>query len=191
MRISTAGYWTQPQLYETLLTIPVHGHIFVVNSTEGLLPYEYREGEAPSTARNIGPVFFEELSAYLTSNKLEQLLGLQVLEDRLDSQLHMEFVLAGQATVMIKGEYAAKSDIYRVTGWTFVQEADGLISVKGKETHASQNGVHKIFTNGKFETVDAGLNFLLQRGVFKTSSQLEFHAEPSKSSEGGSCQEQI
>lgn len=83
---------------------------------------------------------------------------------------------------MIKGEYAAKSDIYRVTGWTFVQEVDGSTSVKERETHASQNGIHKIFTDGKFETVDAGLNFLLQRGVFKTSPQLEFHAEPSKSS---------
>jgi len=118
-----------------------------------------------------------------TSNKLEQLLGLQVLEARLDSQLHMEFVIAEQATAMIKGEHAAQSDIYRVTGWTFAQEIDGTISVKGRETHASQNGIHKIFTDGKLKTVDAGLKFLLQKGLFKTSPQLELYAELSKSSD--------
>lgn len=177
------GYWTQPELYETVSTIPVHGHIFVVNSAECLLPYEYREGEAPTTARDIGLVFFEELSAYLTSNKLEQLLGLQILEERLDSQLHMEYVIAEQATIMIRGEHAAQSNIYRVTGWTFVQEVDGSISVKGTETHAAYDGVHKIFTDGKLNTVDAGLKFLLRKGVFKTSPQLELHAELSKSTE--------
>ena len=178
-----AGYWTQPQLYETLLTVPVHGHVFVVNSAKCLLPYEYREGKAPTAAIDTGPVFFEELSAYLTLNKLEQLLGLQVLEERLDSQLLMEFVIAEQATAMIKSEHAAQSDIYRVTGWTFTQTMDGSISVKGKETHASQNGIHKIFTDGKLKTIDAGLKFLLQKGVFKTSPQLELHAELSERSD--------
>ena len=81
-----------------------------------------------------------------------QLLGLQVLEERLDSQFHMEFVIAEQATVMIKGEHAAQSNIY--SHW---QEVDGSVSVKGRETHASQNGIHKIFTDGKLKTVDAGL----------------------------------
>ena len=134
-------------------------------------------------ARNIRPVFFEELSTYLTSNKLEELLGLQTLEERLDPGLRMEFVIAEQATVMIKSEYAAPSSIYRVTGWTFVQEEDGSVSVKGRETHASQNGVHKIFTDGKLKTVGAGLEFLLEKGVFKTSSRLQFRPELSKSLE--------
>lgn len=89
----------------------------------------------------------------------------------------MEFVIVEQATVMIKGRHAAQSDIYRVTRWIFVQEDDGSVSVKGRETHASQNGIHKIFTDGKLENVDTGLEFLFHRGVFKTNSQLELYAE--------------
>lgn len=82
---------------------------------------------------------------------------------------------------MIKGEHAAQSDIYRVTGWTFMQEVDGSVSIKGRETHTLQNGIHKIFMDRKLKTVNAGLKFLLQKGVFKTGPQLELQPEPSKS----------
>lgn len=152
--------------------LSIRPNIFFLTNTEKEKP-QARPG-------TFDPLFFEELSAYLTANRLEQLLGLRVLEERLDPQLQMEFVIADQATVMIKREHAAKSDIYRVTGWVFAHEVDGSISVKGKETHASQNGVHKIFTDGKLKTFDAGLNFLIQKGAIKNNPRLEPHGDLSQ-----------
>lgn len=80
----------------------------------------------------------------------------------------LEFVLAGRGTVIIKEEEVAYADIYGVTGWSFTQDEDGIVSVKGNETHEGVNGVHKIFRDTKpLSKIDAVGDLLLQEGVNK------------------------
>ena len=167
-RRELSGYWTKPTPFETVLANPVHGHIYTLSSDNRLLAYEYRDGLTPKNVTDIDQAFFQELSTYLTSNKLAGLLGLEVLEDTSSPRSQMlEFVLAGQGTVMVKEE-AAHGDTYRVTGWSFAQEQDGTISVKGNETHAGTAGGHQVFTDGKpLRNIDAVMNLLLQEGVIR------------------------
>ena len=76
----------------------------------------------------------------------------------------LEFVLAGQGTIMVKKEVACV-DIYRVTGWSFTQDEAGIVLVKGNETHAGVNGKHEIFRDTKsLSNIDAVLDLLLQEG---------------------------
>ena len=167
-----SGYWTKPTPCETILASPVHGHIYTLSPDNRLLAYEYREGCTPKSVDEIDTGFFHELSKYLISNKLAGLLGLEVLEDTSSPQARMlEFVLAGRGTVMVKEEEAMHTDTYRVTGWSFAQDKDGTISVKGCETHASTpNGEHQVFTDGKpLRNIDAVMNLLLQEGIIKNS----------------------
>lgn len=102
-------------------------------------------------------------------------MGLEVLEeleDKSSPQPQMlEFVLAGQGTVIVKEEEAAYANIYRVTGWSVAQDEDGIISVKGHETHSSTaNGVHEIFRDTKpLRNIDAVVDLLLQEGVIKNN----------------------
>lgn len=167
-RRELSGYWTKPTPFETILANPVHGHIFTLSSDNRLLAYEYRDGRAPKNVADIDQAFFQELSKYLTSNKLAGLLGLEVLEDTSSPRPQMlEFVLAEQGTVTVKEE-AAHGDVYRVTGWSFAQEKDGTISVKGNETHAGTAGRHQVFTDGKpLRNIDAVMRLLLQEGIIK------------------------
>lgn len=168
-----SGYWTKPTPFETILANPVHGHIYTLSSDNRLLAYEYREGLVPKNVAGIDHAFFRELSKYLRSNKLAGLLALEVLEDTSSLQSQMrEFVLAGQGTVLVKEDGGvAHTDIYRVTGWSFAQDRDGTVSVKGHETHASTgSGGHQVFTDGKpLRNIDAVMSLLLQEGVIKSS----------------------
>lgn len=86
----------------------------------------------------------------------------------------LEFVLADQGTIMLKEEDATNAHIYRVTGWSFVQSADGTVSMKGNETHASKpGGPHRIFTDGKLlKDLDAVISLLLEDGVIKNKWNL-------------------
>ena len=172
-RRELSGYWTKPTPFETILPNPVHGHIYTLSSDNRFLAYEYREGLVPKNVANIDYAFFRELSKFLRSNKLAGLLALEVLEDRSSLQPQMrEFVLAGQGTVLVKEDgRVAHTDIYRVTGWSFAQDRDGTLSVKGHETHASSgSGGHQVFTDGKpLRNIDAVMSLLLHAGVIKSS----------------------
>ena len=167
-----SGYWTKPTPFEAINSNPIHGHIYTLSPDNRLLAYEYREGDAPKRAADIDQAFFGELSKYLSSNQLAGLLGLEVLEDTSSPQPQtLEFVLAGEGTVMIKEEEVAYANISRVTGWSFAQDENGIISIKGHETHASPaNGVHQIFRDGKpLRNIDAVVDLLLHKGVIKNS----------------------
>ena len=102
---------------------------------------------------------------------LFELLGLEVLEDTLSPQPQMlEFVLAGEGTVMVKKEELTHANIYRVTGWSFILDEDGIVSVKGHETHAGVNGRHEIFRDMKpLRNIDAVVDLLHQEGLIKNS----------------------
>lgn len=97
---------------------------------------------------------------------------LEEVEDKSSPQPQMlEFVLAGQGTVIVKEEEAAYANIYRVTDWLFAQDEDGIISVKEHESHASTaNWVHEIFRDTKpSRNIDAVVDLLLPEGVIKNN----------------------
>ena len=79
----------------------------------------------------------------------------------------MEYVIAEQATVMVKRKHATQTFAYKVTGWMVTLETDGSVSLKGKETHASYNGKHMIFTDGKLSNSENGLGYLIQEGIVR------------------------
>lgn len=85
----------------------------------------------------------------------------------------LEFVLAEQGTIIIEEEteLVAHRDIHRVTGWSFTQGRDSIVSIKGNETHAGNlSGGHQVFTDGKpLRNIDAVLSLLLQEGVLRSS----------------------
>lgn len=163
--------WTKPSPFEAILSKPVHGHIYTFSPDHHLLPYEYRDGDVPKGVTDIDQAFFWELSEYLSSNKLAELLGLEVFDDTWSPQPQMsEIVLAGQGTVMVKGEDVENAEPYKVTGWCFAQDENGIVSVKGQETHAAVNGEHKIFRDTKpLSNIDAVLDLLLQERIIKDS----------------------
>ena len=102
-RRELSGYWTKPTSFETILSNPIHGHIYTLFLDNRFLAYKYREGLVPKNVANIDYAFFRELFKFLRSNKLAGLLALEVLEDRSSLQPQMrEFVLAGQGTVLVK-----------------------------------------------------------------------------------------
>lgn len=166
----SSGYWTKPLLWKDIGLKNVHGHIYIISKEHDLLAYEYREGIAPKNADGINSAFFHEFVEYLISNELAGVLGLEVLEDEMSSQNQsLEFVLADQGTVMLKQDYVTNAYISRITGWSFTRSADGTVSVKGHETHASKpGGPHQIFTDGKLlNNIDAVMSLLLQHNIIK------------------------
>ena len=145
---SLSSWWTKPTPINRILMSSLHGHIFMLSSTSHLIAYEFREGPLPTDVGSIDQRFFQQFAETLVTNNLESLIGLQVLEDP-PHQPMLEFVIAGQGTIMINKEIARGREV-RTTGWVFERTKDGVISIKGKETHAgSSNGNHQIFTDGK------------------------------------------
>ncbi|KAF9730274.1 hypothetical protein PMIN04_012889 [Paraphaeosphaeria minitans] len=143
-----SGCWTKPTDINEVDLENIHGHIYALTGDGFLVAYEYREGR-PADMTDVKPDFFHEVIQYLQSNKLEHLLGLQVLSNEPQEKL-AEFVLGANAgTVMIKETEANYGHIYRVTGWAFDQE-DGIISCKGNDVHAATTkGPHKVFQDSK------------------------------------------
>ena len=158
------GYWVRPESHHRLVEgeIPFHGHIYALREKDQLLCYEFREGELPRNAKVLDPTFRSEFCHYLSLHGLDDILGLQVLDEEGVAVEHIEFEISDQGTILIPMEQSPKHDVYRVTGWRFVLEGRGIVSVKGRESHGLFRGTHVIFTDGKLEDVNAALRFLDQ-----------------------------
>ena len=75
------GFWTKPTNVDDISLGNLHGHIFILSSTGGFVPYEYRE-DPPLDMTSVDTAFFAELAQYLKGNRLAGLLGLQALRGR-------------------------------------------------------------------------------------------------------------
>lgn len=172
-----SGYWTRPTPWKHVGAKMVHGHIYTVTEEHGLLAYEYREGIAPKNVEGVNSAFFHEFIDYIESNQLGGIIGLEVLEDGLCSQIQLlEFVLADQGTVMLKQEDVTDARISRITGWSFARGADGIVSTKGNTAHASKaGGPHQIFTDGKLVgNIDAVMSLLLRNDIIQNKGNLAY-----------------
>jgi len=79
----------------------------------------------------------------------------------------LEFVLGEQGTAMLRAQDLNHRGIYQVTGCSFSQDGDGMISVSGGESHATTTkGTHQVFTSGKsLPTIDAVKNLLRKEAI--------------------------
>lgn len=164
----SVSYWTQPTKSATIDKDDVPGHIYVLSSENRFIAYEYRGGPATDACKHVHPSFFLQLAQYLLQKILAGVLGLQVLDRRAASSEEMlEFVLGEQGTAMLRAQDVNHGGIYRVTGSSFRQDGDGMISVSGGESHATTTkGTHQVFTGGKpLPTIDAVKNFLRKEAI--------------------------
>ncbi|KAI0105207.1 hypothetical protein GGR51DRAFT_519884 [Nemania sp. FL0031] len=148
------GYWTKPTSIHDVDLQNIHGHIFAMSDSDNFVAYEYREGP-PVEFTVDDAVFIRELVQYLLSNKLNKLLGLQVLspDDEFDGKQMLEFILGpSQGTVMLHEDKANHGGIYRVTGWRArVQDGITSFSEGNADSHAeTTRGTHQVF-QGKGE----------------------------------------
>ena len=77
-------------------------------------------------------------------NNLVGVLGLQFLDHPVVLVERMlEFILGGEETTMLGEQDVNHGGIYRVTGWSFAPNDNGIISVKGGESHTkTTKGTH-------------------------------------------------
>ncbi|KAL8725171.1 MAG: hypothetical protein Q9166_007525, partial [cf. Caloplaca sp. 2 TL-2023] len=162
------GYWTKPTNSADIDKDNIHGHIYVLSSKNDFVAYEYREGPSMDVRKGVNPSFFPQLAMYLVRNNLAGVLGLQVL-DRLavGSETMLEFVLGESGTAMLREQDVNHGGIYRITGWTFQQDGEGIISVNGGESHAKTvRGTHQVFTGSKpLPTLEAVKDVLHKEGI--------------------------
>lgn len=130
-----------------------YGHIFKYVGASCFLAYEYKSG----SVTNLGSVsenFFSDLIGYLCMLGLQDVLGLQVLDESTD--IMVKFDLTQLGTVMMKEQDAQHGEIFRITGWSFHYNIDGIMSYKGGESHAkTTKGTHQVFIDGKIGSFDS------------------------------------
>jgi len=157
-------WWTQPTSADVVFGTPMHGHIYAISPDQRLIPYEYRCGSVPKGVSCIKSSFYQEFIAYIVSHGLSSLLGLELLEDTQNRQQHLlEFIIAGEGTVMVNEKDVKNKDIFRTTGWSIEDDLDGIYNFKGNQSHAAPaGGKHQIFTDGKALHNTDGLVKVLQ-----------------------------
>lgn len=167
---SDVGWWTRAMKIDLVSRQHIHGHVFIVSDDSQLLPYEYRQGSPSDRVATISDMFFVEFCAFLMSNRLDKIFGLQILDDVGPAQEMLEFVFSSKETVMIPRFQTDTYQVYRDTGWSFSQNGDGTVVLKGNEAHAGPlNGPHRIFTDGKrFNEPGAILESLRTLGIAST-----------------------
>ncbi len=152
-----SGSWTKPTRSMDVDRDKIHGHIYVLSIENQFIAYEYRKGASPVNKREMHPAFFDELTRYLARNGLAGLLGLQVLNSpTVLGERMLEFVLGREGTVMLGEQDVNHGGIYRITGWSFEQSEDGIVSVKGGEQDVNHGGIYRI-TGWSFEQSEDGI----------------------------------
>ncbi|KAI1329488.1 hypothetical protein F5Y16DRAFT_409177 [Xylariaceae sp. FL0255] len=151
--------WTKPV---TTLEVngPIHGHIYKLTG-DAFIPYEYREGELPMTFTDVSKDFFQELARFLTSNNLDNLLGLEVL-DRKEDLYCGEYVLGHQGTVLVEQKDIVTGVPFRKTQFVFDlngnQEPDPI--QPGTHHEGTTKSTHRVFVTKTLRTVDDVMDVL-------------------------------
>ena len=159
--------WTRPVPFRDLC-VGLHGHIYALSTDNRFVPYEFRQGTAPHKIKVVQNAFFEEILQYLVKHDLTSVLGLEVVEDDVESGGQMyEFVVADQCTVMVAEQQLKYKNGFQVTGWSVAKGDDGISCFKGGQTHSkSTTGSHQIFTDGKaLLDVRSVVELLCQSGI--------------------------
>jgi hypothetical protein len=141
------GLWNRPTKVGVLDLEAVHGSTFVLMDGR-FHPYEFRQGPPPPMTAEDN-AFILAMQKYLLTNKLERIVGIELLDQNQLGKHMKEFVLSDKdGTIMLPADQVNPTEIYRTTGWNAVQD---IIDLKGNETsHAkTTKGTHQVFTDGK------------------------------------------
>ncbi|KAL2014979.1 hypothetical protein VTK56DRAFT_6637 [Thermocarpiscus australiensis] len=135
--------WAKATAFRDIDFSNVHGHIFVLTD-HGFHPYEYQAGPVPDLSQ-VDDAFFTELADFLNTNKLETLVGLQIIDPH---PLHMLELVLPQGTIMLDVSSVNGCVPTRRTGWKFEVE-DGKPRVcQANETHGQTRTGHEIYNKG-------------------------------------------
>ncbi|KAI0526428.1 hypothetical protein F5B22DRAFT_585712 [Xylaria bambusicola] len=158
---SVRGCWTKPTSINHINLAEIHGHIFKLTPKGELQAYEYREGSVMDLS-DVDAAFFHELTEYLKTNNLVDLLGVQVLGKEIPEMM-CEFVLQDNGTVMLDSRDVKGWSPYRTTGFFY---APGMTSLSGGEKHAKKtNGNHQVFVDGKIGKEDPLMDVLRAQDI--------------------------
>jgi hypothetical protein len=142
----------------------VHGHIFVLTD-QGFHPYEYQAGPVPDLSQ-VGDAFLPELADFLSRNKLETLVGLQIIDPHPSRMLELVLPLG---TVMLDASNVNGCVPTRQTGWKFDVENGEPRVCKSNETHARHANGHDVFNAGapqpKLETFQDVKHALVRENI--------------------------
>lgn len=160
--------WANATTFKAINLNNVHGHIFVLTD-DGFHPYEYQAGPAPALSQ-VDDAFLVELAEFLRRNKLETLIGLQIIDSH-PSQM-LELVLP-EGTVMLDVSNVNGCVPTRQTGWKFEVENGELRGCKVNESHAQNGTEHKVFNEGapypRMETLQDLKNVLAKAGILSVA----------------------
>lgn len=165
MTNTTQACWTKPVPAAELITKPVHGHVFCLQSDRSFVAYEFHEGEASSKGENIGPAFFRDFADFLYRNDLADLLALELLDSPQD-HVQKELQVGPQSTVLFhEKDVIGLSPSTITTGWSFKVGDDGIISCKGGTVYSPKKDTHAVFVDSKPLTVEALKKALRGEGI--------------------------
>ncbi|KAL6696647.1 hypothetical protein J3F84DRAFT_347690 [Trichoderma pleuroticola] len=160
------GRWAKVTQIQTIDPATVHGHIFVLRK-DGMCAYEYQDGAMPDLSA-VGEGFLEDFANYLTMNDLQDLIGLQVLNDC--GNHPMSELMLDEGTVMLDSSVVKGCTPTRITGWKFEANHGNPRVCQANEAHAKLvTGNHKVYNAGKplpkLESVDDLKMALADAGV--------------------------
>ena len=142
----------------------VHGHIFVLTD-HGFHPYEYQAGPIPDLSR-VNSAFLPELAEYLITNKLSELIGLQVIDQ---NPAHMLELILPQGTIILNVSNLNGCVPTRQTGWKFEVENGEPRVYQANETYGQTATMYEIYNKGdphpKLEDFQDLKNVLVEAGI--------------------------
>jgi hypothetical protein len=155
------GYWTKPTSITDIKPEEIHGHIFRLAPDGGMQAYEYRHGPIINTDDDHSE-FFGELARYLNVNHLMDVLGLEILTEKVPEMV-CEFILKDEGTVMLDEKHVKGWMPHRVTGFAV---SPGMTELKGGQAHAKTvKGTHQVFIDGKIGGEDSLIEVLRSEGI--------------------------
>ena len=134
----------------------------------GFQAYEFEYGAEPE----IPPDFLKELTEFLLSNKLEDLIALDVSKQSHDPTLkeyeyEYEYDYGNAATVTVKSTREPVFPKDRKTGMTFALVEGGTIQpYDGPDIYAEKKNTHQVFYNHNAPIVD-DLTYTLDRAAIR------------------------
>ncbi len=160
--------WANATAFQAIDLNNVHGHVFVLTD-HGFHPYEYQAGPAPDLSQ-VDDAFLVEFAGFLSRNKLETLVGLQIIDPH---PSHMLELVLPQGTVMLDVSNVSGCVLTRQTGWKFEVENGELRGCLANESHAQTGTEHKVFNEGapypRMETLQDLEDVLAKAGILSAA----------------------
>jgi len=156
--------WANATAFQAIDLNNVHGHIFVLTD-RGFHPYEYQAGPVPDLSE-VEDSFLAELAVFLSRNKLEAVIGLQIIDPH---PSHMLELVLPQGTVMMDVSNVNGCVPTRQTGWKFEVENGEVRACQANEMHAQTRTGHEVYNKGdphpRLETLQDLEDALAKAGI--------------------------